>query len=415
MTAPLLLCLVAAAAAHELADDDAQAAVQHSRGTQTELLPEASAGFEEDTSSKTNSILQAMWESIERQLDKGIQWVNGLVATIFALVMIFDGEFVFKYVVVAAISIFCYLFARVELDGALDLGNTKDLVLSHIVAAEVAIASAIVAYKGYAGIQILLGLIVGGVIFFYLQDTMKANDALKGMIASHIVAVILGNLCVLLGLAMFLGRMHKRVLAIVSSICGGGLLAASGGFFLEFFCVYNTGTRNYLVKSGFELPTVCPTWESFMKALISRRGKEVGLLVSKYNMKVGGSEIYLDRWIGYTFWFIFTIIGYCIQVRKEKRKSSDGADTKRTRGVKVAAPEDAETGSRVFFSNEVEPPPSTSVASTSGSSRFWGRRVPEEKTSAPASSSTEGGSRSRLAGLRGYWKRDAKAPLLEKS
>jgi hypothetical protein len=323
------------------------------------------------------SILKMMWEAMYHQLHRGHQWAYGIIATILALVMIVDGEFVFKYIVVFMLALCAELMALENMEASFHNGTQTDMILCHVVAAECAVAAAVISYKGYKGIQILLGLCVGALMFFNLKQFLSEHHWSAGFIENTITLLVLGNLCGVLGLVMLIsGRIHKKTMALLSSITGGALLAASVAFFVELLCI--SCFKKSMQNNGFDLPDTCPPWIDFVKTLVSTT-HHVGIF-NKQKLHVASKDLSADRYIGITFWFVFACIGLCIQIKKEKSKGKKSEKASAQRGSKIEA----------------------------------------ESSSAPASemsaSSTPTGG--RLAGMRNYWRskkgqaRTSETPLL---
>eukprot|EP00927_Polykrikos_kofoidii_P059437 TRINITY_DN54590_c0_g1_i1.p1 TRINITY_DN54590_c0_g1~~TRINITY_DN54590_c0_g1_i1.p1 ORF type:complete len:394 (-),score=50.23 TRINITY_DN54590_c0_g1_i1:129-1310(-) len=272
---------------------------------------------------RQTSAWKMLWEAVKHQLNMGFQWLNALIVTVFALAMLIDGQFVFKYIVVAFIACFAYLLTLSALEDYLNDGSTQDAVLLHFVASEVALVIAFVSYKGYAGILFLLGMLFGTLLFIGLFIALHASAMLRGSTKDIVAQLVLGNLCVLLGIMVVTtDHIYQRCVATVSSLIGGFLLAASVGFFFEWFCVISTGIRDSLSSSGFDVPSACPPWVAFADSLLTGT-PEVGILHSKIKVHLGATELCFDRWITFLLWFMFAGIGLCIQVKIDQKRARE--------------------------------------------------------------------------------------------
>lgn len=257
---------------------------------------------------QADSILNAVSSAIDKRLrSPKLEWCNGLAALIFGLVMVIDGEFIFKAVVVTGIGIFVYLASS---SGIKSHWPQVDNVIMEILAVEFALALSYVAYKGYEGVRVLLGMLLG----LYGAQHLQAH--LGQLAGNGWVVLVLGNIFVILGVYVFTGRMHKRIAAIVSSLVGGALVSSAIGYFIMLLLVK--------VRQNLFVGTTVPVWVDFLYTLVSpAKHSPVGIYstpaTKDLNPTIHGKQVFLDMILGMSLWFILTTVGIWNQLRLEKK------------------------------------------------------------------------------------------------
>eukprot|EP00929_Paragymnodinium_shiwhaense_P111159 TRINITY_DN787_c0_g1_i1.p1 TRINITY_DN787_c0_g1~~TRINITY_DN787_c0_g1_i1.p1 ORF type:complete len:437 (-),score=144.32 TRINITY_DN787_c0_g1_i1:49-1245(-) len=267
---------------------------------------------------KPAKILHMLWDGIDTQLhNQAFQWANGLIAFAVGLVMTIDGEFVFKYLVVGGVAVFVFLLSMSFLENHYE--DRFPHQVYQIIAVEAAAALAVVAYKGYDGILVLVGLLLGAVFYYYFHAFCDEHVSAP-FAESWGFFLIIGNMCVACGVFLFMAKARRRAMAFTSSLTGGCLLSSSMAYFAMLLAVHFRGKLN---NEGFDVPEECPAWIDFLEVLLFPSKEPVGIFVgSKYNPQVtskGPSS--LDRWLGVTFWVIFFSIGVLVQVKMEKNRA----------------------------------------------------------------------------------------------
>lgn len=246
-------------------------------------------------------------DSIFQWLDDPMdQWQVALFAIFLGLVMIFDGEFAFKWFIVTVIFLVGSMVAADQINIVWDL--PVDCIIWHIVRFEVGVISAYAAIIGIKGLMVLAGAFVGVLMaiiagnFFALQIDVLEEWAL----------VIYYTLFALGFMMLFESKHQVTVLAIIGPAVGGAFISST-----LLFAVTNLVV--YLGPFG-ALQPVEGSWIDFLNFLWTASSKDVGIFVGS-SYTINGFS--LDCVCGYVFWFIFFVKGASIQLRAENEREAE--------------------------------------------------------------------------------------------
>jgi hypothetical protein len=280
-----------------------------------------------EASQATSAAVGTLVNGVNDQLHTpGFQWLDALVALILGKAMCFDGEFIFKYLLVAVVSIFSYLLTmQVVTQSHADFG----LVLSIVVSTEVALFVAFIAWLGFNGLRYLIGLTVGFMIAYYFHMLMAQH--VSAAVANHWAFIVFaGNICVLAGVIPFstFGRGHHRAMALIFCFVGSALITSAMSFFFLLLAQHWNFLGQHL---GCDVPTEKPYWVDFLLALCYAGTKTVGVWANctcKANtVKLLGMVWGVDRIVARLVWFALFITGYVVQVKLDKKKQKKLKDS----------------------------------------------------------------------------------------
>jgi len=288
------------------ADVDAKAAPTQLDEDELDVPPPPSAG----------SIVRHLQQLVTEQLrDPEHQWVNALVAFLFGVVMVLDGESVFKWLVVAAAFVFAGVVTMSDLRAAWAMRD--HFLLSHIVGLEVGLVGGYAAWLGFEGLVVIIGGLAGGAVAYYLQDILiwKHIDAFA---TNGKVIIIFYALFAFAGIVLFRRKRHAKLLAVASSLVGGGLAASAVAWGITFWAVKANAFKALTPESG--------VWLDFFDLIWNPASKDVGLLAgSKYNIELRGATWRTDRMGTVALAVAFFAVGVVVQLNALKKRATAGA------------------------------------------------------------------------------------------
>lgn len=260
------------------------------------------------TPMQMNEILKEIQEAIGAQLrSKHGQWINAAVALVVGLTIVYDGDLVFKLLVVVASFAVSSVFAMNEINAFWGLGPKDQL--AQFVSVEVGAIAAYTAYKGVDGIMTVLAIGFGAFCASGLQQVVALQSTSAA--ENHKFVVYLYSAAILISMMM----MRKgRMLAIVSAMMGGLLVSSSALFFATFAATH--GYMDWFNKfvPGLEPPREGP-WVDFVSMLCGYTSEDYGILGGKY---VYGMPA--DRLIGRALWMVVAECGILLQMHRLQRR-----------------------------------------------------------------------------------------------
>uniref|UniRef100_A0A7S2IVY1 DUF4203 domain-containing protein n=1 Tax=Zooxanthella nutricula TaxID=1333877 RepID=A0A7S2IVY1_9DINO len=266
-------------------------------------------------------ILHKMCMGVAKQLRGGHQWVNALVAFIFGIVMVFDGEYVFRWLIIGAVFLLCCVVAMSDVSAAWGLDSHS--YVRSFVGLEVGALGAYLALLGMEGMQAAVGALLGGVVAYQAQQHLIAWGAVYFDTHKSLV-LLLYTVIVLLSVFLFKRKMHLRALAIVSAAAGGVLVASAMAWALT-----DMALRGWLDPVLDADPSAVPKdgpWLDFFLLLVSPSSPDVGVF-SGQSWGVFGQVWRIDRALGLCFAFVLFLAGAATQLRMLRRRqaTSEGA------------------------------------------------------------------------------------------
>lgn len=257
--------------------------------------------------------LQAMWTSVKTQLENPHwQSLKALCAMILGLVMLYEGQLIFKLLVAIFMVIFFFFLTVNELS-ATEPGSSAAVRV--IAGAEVGCVAGLVVWKGYDGFKYLLGAGAGAwvghtIISFFARHGFDLVTEKSGW-----AVLVLLNIPILLGMWFFGDATRARLLAIASSFYGGSMVSAS----LLFFGLALVESQADYIEKNFEtrLSDTMVPWISFMLMLWNWQLPPAGFFSSV--IPEGKDEPVAeqtDRVIGVVIWLFLWCLGYWFQSRR---------------------------------------------------------------------------------------------------
>lgn len=319
---------VAAAAAPLTLPASGDDTTRHPDDVKTSSREEMTTSPPPEAPKSATSVLLTIGKSIQEQLrnPKG-QWINALVAFIFGLVMIVDGEFVFKWLVVGGVFILASILTYNESAALLGF---EDKNLVRFVVLEVGVCSAFAAHRGIEGMMITVGAILGALVAQEAQN-LCVGVGWTSLQTNKWCEVILYSLFVLSFMALITLKKHKKMLALLSSAGGGALVASATAWLVTVMALHGyLDTVLYVFKKS--LKPAGGAWLDFLELLWTPKSEDKGVFAgSAYNFTIFDTSYRLDRICGCTLWTILFWGGSFIQLKRLQKLDKSGK-------VKPAAP-----------------------------------------------------------------------------
>jgi len=268
----------------------------------------------------TVSILEGLRTTMSKELHKSpYQWANALLALIFGLVMILDGEFVFKWVMVGVVFVLAGMFAMSEVTALWGLDFHSPV--RHLVGLEVGGLAAYAALRGIDGVMILASAVLGGLAAWLVQSFLVGHG-MEFLETQKWAVLVLYSAFVVILAAMFERKGHLKWLAIASPALGGAFATSAISYYVT--ALGSHGFLGWLQPLFHDLTPVGGPWIDFLYLICSTHSKDVGIFASSSygEFTVRGKEFCLDRAAGRTLWAIFFIVGTVVQLRAHKKRSA---------------------------------------------------------------------------------------------
>lgn len=261
------------------------------------------------------AVLETLLEDLKDQLRRPtLQWANALVMLSLGLVMVFDGRFVFKMIVVFAAGLFAFEMTLSEIN-EMQTSLTKSMTI--VAGVEVACVAALVSYKGFEGVKYLLGIVAGGWAAWEIRHFALLHNF--DYVNNGVCILILANVCIAIGMWMFGAKGHHTLVAVVCSLLGGSFVSSALGYFLMRLFVWQRVLINK--NSQLNIAESTDAWFDFWMLIATFHGKVTGIFAnSPYNHSPNGTEVSLDRVLGSVVWAIFALMGMWWQKRKAKQQ-----------------------------------------------------------------------------------------------
>lgn len=247
------------------------------------------------------------------------QGVNAVLSLIFGLVLCFDGEFSFKWIIVGLVYMVVSIMAMNQVSIIWGLSYTDPL--RHAIGFEAGVVGGYAALRGIDGVQIVVGAFLG----------VAAASKTLAWLTAHGLHFLNHKYCTfvyfsffVLGAAVLFGKKgHRKLLAYVSAFLGGAFCASS----IEFG-VTKIAVLGYMPFLQQLFPGIAPksgTWIEFMHLLWSSKAEDVGIFAdSRFNSTHSflGETLDTDRLVGCVLWLIFFVSGSIVQTRRLKKDSA---------------------------------------------------------------------------------------------
>eukprot|EP00933_Yihiella_yeosuensis_P036219 TRINITY_DN29961_c0_g1_i1.p1 TRINITY_DN29961_c0_g1~~TRINITY_DN29961_c0_g1_i1.p1 ORF type:complete len:342 (-),score=75.08 TRINITY_DN29961_c0_g1_i1:56-1081(-) len=282
---------------------------------ETTEAPSLEVGTSTPMPSSASGILDSIGEIIFKQLHSSrYQWVVALVAAIFGLVMVFDGDFFFKWLIVCAVFLVTGIMAMDQVSKSWDLDD--DSAIRNIVGLEAGAIGGYAALRGIEGMQLLFGAMVGCT----LAQQTAALLLLHGVqvLETHKIILFLYTSAFVVGFVLlFRKKAYQRFLAILMPGLGGALVASSVAWAFTTLAV--NGKLNFLNNMFKDLSPNGGTWVQFFSFIWMDNSEDFGIFAnSPHNLHFKGSVYRTDRIADCTLWFVVFLIGAVIQLKRHK-------------------------------------------------------------------------------------------------
>jgi len=261
------------------------------------------------------AILESIAHAIYFELtNTPYQCANALLAFVFGLVLVVDGEFSFRWLLVCATFLVVAIMAMNHVTAV--WGISYSSTIRQVVGLEAGLVGGYAALRGIDGVQIVVGAILGAALAHQTLAFLAAHG-FHSLITSRWCMVVYFSVFVLGFVFLFSKKLHMRSLAMISSAIGGALCSSA----IAFFCT-ELAVKGYMPFLQ-HLPTVQPvggTWIQFLRFLWScQHIDDVGIFAgSKYNLEFKEQTWRTDRLADCTLWLIFFLVGTRVQLRRLK-------------------------------------------------------------------------------------------------
>lgn len=281
-----------------------------------EVQPPAMDSLQLASEQEEPSILKTIADALRHQLHvQKYQWCNALGAFVLGMVLVIDGEFVFKWVVMLTIGLISMLLALNEVTVA--LGPAYQHTVRRIIGLEVFAVSTFAAYKGIDGVMIMIAALFGlSVAHFGLSVAHRAETILQvGHLSGQPLACLktVWYTMIVVGF-MFVAhqKKYKQLLAFIAPALGGILVSSAVSWLFTLLAV--NGCMTWLEPH----PPVPGAWVDFLSLLMHSTSMDVGVFANAKFENFQG-RFCLDRVCGWTFWFILFAVGTIYQRRTLKK------------------------------------------------------------------------------------------------
>jgi hypothetical protein len=241
-------------------------------------------------------------------------------ALAMGLIALFDGPRFFKTVVVVLVMALSFCFAMIQLKSK--WSGEEDELKRFIAALEVCLFSGFVAYRGWQGMQLLLGLVIGSYITMLLHvafphGMFQAHDA-----ASHATwKIAVNTFAVLVGIWMVHENQGARkVFGVIAPLLGSSLVTAALFYFWLLSCSkpFAQGVCTHITH----VPAVVEFWDMIARPTTS---KAVGYFEAVHEeQKIDNNPVLEpDRILALGVCFVLFIAGMCFQLKSKREAEKE--------------------------------------------------------------------------------------------
>lgn len=291
-----LLLVPLAAALWELPAQGSGAGV----GAPAAGTPEAKTLAADATS--VTSVLATLAEAIKTQLsDPQHQWINASLALVVGLLLVIDGDLVFKWVLTGGGFLLAMTIARNEVIAIWGLGHGGaisiwDGNIALVVGVEAGLLGAYGVARGIDGVMILVGTGLGAVVAHAVQKFLVG----MGCPAFHTdrwLIVLLFTIIIFSCVYMMAARRrYMCLLAFLAPLLGGALVSSAISWFVAVFGTHMASSSDAWVEF---LLTLCDNGHPGVRIFLGQ-GKPVVLPWETVSM---------DRMAGLSLWTVLFFAG----------------------------------------------------------------------------------------------------------
>jgi hypothetical protein len=266
--------------------------------------------------------MHEMWIRLETTK---YQWANALLALVYGLVMVFDGEEAFKYLVLGVLFWLASVLAISEIASTGVLGEPAHegwakIVLGWEIGLLAVFASTERGDKASGerffvlsrGLLVVIASVLGFATSHYIQGLLEHFGPLNKWVTLTIYTIVVLGFVVLA-----VKEIYKKVLVVVCPFFGGSLVVSSCSYLLTYLVVHHKLDWTGRLVEHVD-PSSTNSWIQFLAMLWSRDAGDHGLFTNVH-FQVLGRTWELDRVLGYLWWTAFFIAGTIVQYKRHKK------------------------------------------------------------------------------------------------
>jgi len=269
----------------------------------------------EDGAVTVVSLTDTVFHALKHQLDNPeYQQAEVVAAGIFGLILLTNGELVFRWLVIVATGVMGFVLALNEV-------SAYQPNVRHVIGLEVGLACAYVAWLSIEGVMLTAFSMFGAFVAYKTKDHLFLLEDKIGENPWYLV--IWYSLWTLLGMFVVVKKKHVDVLAVVSPLLGAVLLSAAFSWLLTTETLNGVIPSNQPNSSWPEVQPVQGSFVDFAMFLVDPTAKDVGVFANTQFENPSLSWMHgsfcADRVLGLVFGLVVFFIGFKIQ-RNELNK-----------------------------------------------------------------------------------------------
>jgi hypothetical protein len=193
---------------------------------------------------------------------------------------------------------------------------------------EAGLLGAFVVHQGFEASVLVLGA-VSGFVFAWDVKRKLVEFGVKDLDENKEYTLALYTAFILIFVLIFLVRKHRRSIALISSSVGGLLIASAACWGITFMRIHQKvdaqqHNATHVAKhdvGAVETPVMEP-WIDFLQLLLGALRHDVGIFATE---EADGTTWGRDRIFGCALWFLFFVMGTCIQFNNIKNSEAVSA------------------------------------------------------------------------------------------
>jgi len=278
-----------------------------------ESEPPASATGDEPES--VGSVVASIHRAVDAHLHGPKQWGNALIASVFGIALLLDGDFCLKGLVVAAMFFLAMILAENEVIAW--WGSGVEHKVRVLVGLEAGVAAALLAWMEIRAVMLVVGAMLGacaahGLAIPLLHMYPLLTDV-KWFIAAWYSVITVGVA------AMVHTRKHVGLLALLTPILGGALISSSVCWYVTTLAMRGQLEWIYTRLPGLVHGEGEGAWVDFLNLMLFKNSPDVGIFVgSSYKTRFFGEMVPTDRACAVALWVVLAVLGAALQCLRIK-------------------------------------------------------------------------------------------------
>jgi len=260
--------------------------------------------------------------------EQALQPVIAMFAMALGIAALWDGKHTIKILVSACVGAVVFTVVLSQLTPTWT-GQVAQFA-KYFASLQIAIFVAYSSYKGWEGMQLLLGLCAG----LYLYNTVNAllqHLPYVSAASEHAAwIIVLATLCVAFGTwALHADYGAGRILGIVCPLFGASLVVATMSY-ITLLCCTNPKSQKafHVIIKPEDVPSVFEFWYMIVYPLHS---KAVGFFAVTHKfININGQQYDIDRVLGIFLWILIAIPAICCQLRADRKARVGDQDNNKT-------------------------------------------------------------------------------------